>query len=63
MTYADAQALYDHTGTMPYAPGSWSNNVREELSEILFSDPRNGYTADEMNSMVRGSDPDVPNGN
>lgn len=32
---SDAQGLYDHTGTMPSAPGSWSNNVRAALSEAL----------------------------
>jgi hypothetical protein len=35
LSRADAQALYDHTGTMPHAPGSWSNAVRGELSEAL----------------------------
>lgn len=31
----EAQALYDHTGTMPHAPGSWSNNLRDALSQLL----------------------------
>jgi hypothetical protein len=35
LPYMDAQSLYEHIGTMPYAPGSWSNIVREELSEAL----------------------------
>lgn len=35
----DARALYDHTGTMPSAPGSWSNNVRSLLSEVLTRKP------------------------
>ena len=35
LTRNEAQCLYDHTGTMPYAPGSWSHNVRARLSEAL----------------------------
>jgi hypothetical protein len=31
----DAQALYDHTGTMPFAPDAWSHQVRSALSEAL----------------------------
>lgn len=32
LTRQDARKLYDHTGTMPFALGSWSNNVRDALS-------------------------------
>lgn len=32
LTRQDARKLYDHTGTMPFAEGSWSNNVRDALS-------------------------------
>ena len=35
LSWDDAQCLYDHTGTMPWVPGSWSKNVRDELSEVL----------------------------
>jgi hypothetical protein len=40
LSKADAQALYDHTGTMPYLHRSWSNNVREALSEALANGER-----------------------
>lgn len=29
------QALYDHTGTMPHEPGSWSGELRGRLSSAL----------------------------
>lgn len=38
LTREDAQYLYDHTGTMPFLRGSWSNNVRAALSEALALD-------------------------
>jgi hypothetical protein len=35
LSYTDAQRLYEHLGTMPYAPGSWSHVIRAELSDAL----------------------------
>lgn len=49
LTRDDAQGLYDHTGTMPYAPGSWSNNVRTVLSEALALSRR---THDDRGAVV-----------
>lgn len=34
-TRDDAQALYDLTGTLPFAPDSWTHRVRSELSSVL----------------------------
>ncbi len=48
LSYKDAQALYDHTGTMPWAPESWSNNIRAELSEVLHT--AYGESFDDMRS-------------
>lgn len=40
LSMRDARQLYEHTGTMPFAPGSWSHHVRAELSSALSGEPR-----------------------
>ena len=35
LTVFDAQRLYDHMGTMPWAPLSWSTKLRRKLSTVL----------------------------
>lgn len=46
----DAQALYAHTGTMPYTPWAWTHRVRAAVSEGLATAPRCGvYVSEEAN--------------
>lgn len=35
LTEEDARKLYDHTGTMPHEPDTWTGRVRRELASVL----------------------------
>lgn len=59
LSTASAQALYDHTGTMPWAPGSWTHTVRRALSDELGLAALGSRPLTDYVTSLLGSRPDV----
>lgn len=53
----DLQGLYDHLGTIPYAPGSWSHNWRAALSEALAIDAARSVRPEDASTGSKSSSP------